>query len=93
MEITYSAVVEAATQVKTAAGNMKSDLDTLMSQVKRVVATWDGDTQQAFNQRQSEWDKQVNSLHDHLMQISQKMMDATDGYQSNDKAQARRFQG
>ncbi|MFF7653402.1 WXG100 family type VII secretion target [Streptomyces sp. NPDC007983] len=93
MEITYSRVVEAANQVKHTANTMKSELDTLMGQVKRVVATWDGETQRAFYDRQRDWETQVGNLHEHLLSISSKMTKATEGYQSNDKAQARRFQG
>ena len=93
MEITYSGVIEAAGEVKRTANTIKSELDTLMGQVKRVVATWDGETQRAFYDRQRDWDKQVNNLHEHLLTISKKMMDATDGYKSNDQAQPRRFQG
>ncbi|MFJ1993297.1 MULTISPECIES: WXG100 family type VII secretion target [Streptomyces] len=92
MEITYSGVIHAAGEVKKTANNIKSELDTLITQVKAVVDTWDGETQRAFYDRQRDWDKQVNHMHETLMTISQKMMNATDGYKSNDLAQARRFQ-
>ncbi|MDJ0342332.1 WXG100 family type VII secretion target [Streptomyces sp. H10-C2] len=93
MEITYSGVVEASNQVKSTANTIKSELDDLNTKVKAVVDTWDGETQQAFYDRQRSWDLKVNDMHETLLTISAKLMDATEGYRSNDQAQARRFQG
>ncbi|WKX72908.1 WXG100 family type VII secretion target [Streptomyces sp. XD-27] len=93
MEITYAGVVEASNQVKSTADTIKSELDTLMSSVKAVVDTWDGKTQQAFYERQHDWNTKVNHLHQTLTTISRKLHEATEGYQSTDAAGARRFAG
>ncbi|MDT3398190.1 WXG100 family type VII secretion target [Streptomyces sp. B1866] len=92
MEITYAGVVSASEQVKSEAGHLKSELDSLMSRVRAVVETWDGETQRAFYDRQRDWDTRVNHLHETLVTISRKLMEATEGYRANDVAQARRFQ-
>ncbi|MCX4787385.1 MULTISPECIES: WXG100 family type VII secretion target [unclassified Streptomyces] len=93
MEITYSGVVEASNQVKSTADTIKTQLDELNAKVKAVVATWDGETQQAFHDRHSGWDIRVNHMHETLTTISRKLMEATEGYRANDLAQARRFHG
>ncbi|MER5357765.1 WXG100 family type VII secretion target [Streptomyces sp. NPDC002785] len=93
MEITYSGVVEASNQVKSTANTIKTQLDELNTKVKAVVATWDGETQQAFHDRHSGWDIKVNHMHETLMTISTKLLEATEGYRANDLAQARRFHG
>ncbi|MGW1183103.1 WXG100 family type VII secretion target [Streptomyces drozdowiczii] len=91
MEITYSGVVEASNQVKTTANTIKEQLDSLNRRVEAVVATWDGETQRAFHDRHAGWQLKVDHMHQTLLKISTKLMDATDGYQANDLAQSRRF--
>ncbi|WP_405898340.1 WXG100 family type VII secretion target [Streptomyces sp. NBC_00727] len=93
MEITYAGVVEASNQVKTTANTIKGQLDDLNTRVKAVVATWDGETQRAFHDRHNGWDLKVNHMHETLLKISTKLMEATEGYAANDLAQSRRFHG
>ncbi|MFG2598964.1 WXG100 family type VII secretion target [Streptomyces sp. NPDC048462] len=93
MEITYSGVVEASNQVKSTANTIKGQLDDLNTKVKAVVATWDGETQRAFYDRHRGWDVKVNHMHETLLTISTRLMEATEGYRANDLAQSRRFQG
>lgn len=93
MEITYSGVVEASNQVKSTADSIKGQLDDLNGKVKAVVATWDGETQRAFYDRHSGWDVKVTHMHETLLTISRRLMEATEGYRANDLAQSRRFQG
>ncbi|NEC68518.1 WXG100 family type VII secretion target [Streptomyces sp. SID9727] len=93
MEITYAGVVEASNQVRSAADTIKTQLETLDGKVKAVVATWDGETQRAFYDRHSGWDLKVNHMHETLMTIANKLLEATEGYHANDLAQSRRFHG
>uniref|UniRef100_A0AAU2VUP8 ESAT-6-like protein n=1 Tax=Streptomyces sp. NBC_00008 TaxID=2903610 RepID=A0AAU2VUP8_9ACTN len=93
MEITYSGVVEASNQVKSTANTIKTQLDDLNAKVKAVVATWDGETQRAFHDRHNGWDVKVSHMHETLLTISTRLMEATEGYRANDLAQSRRFQG
>ncbi|MFI0741890.1 WXG100 family type VII secretion target [Streptomyces sp. NPDC021100] len=91
MEIKYGTVVEASNSVKSAANNIKSELDSLDARVEAQVAKWDGETRQAFHSRHKGWKTNVDDMHQTLLKISSLLMEATDGYQANDKRQAARF--
>ncbi|WP_052869292.1 WXG100 family type VII secretion target [Streptomyces niger] len=91
MEITYAEVVHASHKVKKTAESIKSELDDLNRRVKRVVESWDGETQRAFYDRQRDWDQRVNSMHETLLSISRKLESATEGYKGVDHGNARRF--
>ncbi|NIY68674.1 WXG100 family type VII secretion target [Streptomyces malaysiensis] len=91
MEITYEGVVEASNTVRTEANQLKTDLDTIMRQVKGVSESWTGEAQRAFNERQHEWNQRVDHLHTTLLTISRKLLEATEGYKANDHRQGQRF--
>ncbi|QLH24465.1 WXG100 family type VII secretion target [Streptomyces sp. Rer75] len=91
MEITYEGVVNASTTVKSEADQLKTDLDTIMRKCKAVSESWSGEAQRAFNERQHEWNQRVNHLHTTLVEISKRLLEATEGYKANDHRQGQRF--
>ncbi|MGK5639990.1 WXG100 family type VII secretion target [Streptomyces sp. URMC 126] len=91
MEITYSAVTQAANQVKSTANTIHSQLESLDARVKNVVSHWDGETREAFHARHQGWDASVKDMHQTLLQIATKLNEAVEGYGSNDRRQAARF--
>ncbi|TVL94412.1 WXG100 family type VII secretion target [Streptomyces sp. SAJ15] len=91
MKITYEVVTKAAGDVKTTADNLHEELVALQRRVEAQVAHWEGQTKEAFHDRQRDWDMRVKNMHETLNTIATKLNQAVQGYGDTDQAQRRRF--
>ncbi|WFB07111.1 WXG100 family type VII secretion target [Streptomyces sp. LX-29] len=91
MKITYEVVTKAAGDVQKTADDLQRELDSLKRRVEAQVAHWEGQTKEAFHDRQRDWDTRVTNMHDTLGTIATKLNQAVTGYQDTDDAQRRRF--
>lgn len=91
IQITYGTVTAAAEDIRGSATQIGSQLDQLNAKVKKVVATWDGEAQAAYNAKHAGWDAEVTGLKTTLMQIATALDQATAGYQQTDRKAAQQF--
>ncbi len=91
IQITYATVTASAADIRSSATEIGGQLDQLNAKVKKVVATWNGEAQQAYHAQHSGWDAEVNGLKTTLMQIATALEQATEGYQQTDRRAAQQF--
>ncbi|MBW1601204.1 WXG100 family type VII secretion target [Streptomyces sp. JJ66] len=92
IEVSYGTVIKASEDIGKAATDIATDLENLHSKVMKVVATWEGEAQQAFHAKQTGWEQNVEDLKNTLQDISKALLGATDGYSGTDLKAAQRFQ-
>ncbi|BBC32528.1 hypothetical protein SGFS_038220 [Streptomyces graminofaciens] len=89
--ITYATVQGAAFDVRETAKILQDGLETLMTKVKRVAETWEGEAKTAYHDIQTQNDKQMTEMTDKLRYIAQLLDDSVVGYQSTDLDAANRL--
>lgn len=92
IQVKYESLNTAAQDIRGAAAKIKSQLDDLEREVRRVASTWEGEAKEAYQQRQAVWDREANELKVHLENIATKVSQASDGYRATDQRQARNYQ-
>jgi WXG100 family type VII secretion target len=91
MSVRPEQVTALSGQIRTGAQGIKSQLETLESEVGKLRASWDGSAQQAYDHAQREWTKSLVALNELLEQISRKTEEISQGYVSQDHSSAGRF--
>ncbi|MBB1244777.1 WXG100 family type VII secretion target [Streptomyces durbertensis] len=86
--VNFQTIQQAATDVRTTAGNIKSQLDDLESGVKRIAQSWEGSAKEGYQTRQQEWDKRAASLHATLLAISKALDTAAQNYEATEQKNA-----
>ncbi len=91
--VSYAGVGDSAGRVKSAADEIRTELDDLRGQVARVAASWTGEAQAAYNALQKDWADKTEDLHQVLYRIAGMMTDATQDYHHTDRKLANQFHG
>jgi 6 kDa early secretory antigenic target len=91
MSVTPAQVVALSSQIRSGATGIKSQLDTLESEVSKLRASWDGGAQQAYDEAQRKWTQSLTSMQNLLEQIAGKTDEIAQTYVSSDKSSAGRF--
>ncbi|MCT2594694.1 WXG100 family type VII secretion target [Streptomyces sp. N2-109] len=91
IKITYHTVTSAADDIGTAATTIQGELEALDARVRKVVGTWDGEAQIAFNGKHKGWGANVTGLTQTLQMLSRQVHAAAAGYQRTDKKGAAMF--
>jgi 6 kDa early secretory antigenic target len=91
MSVTPAQVTALSQQIRGGAQGIKSQLDTLESEVSKLRASWDGGAQQAYDEAQRKWTQSVTSMQQLLEQIAGKTDEIAQTYVSSDKSSAGRF--
>jgi 6 kDa early secretory antigenic target len=91
MSVTPAQVHALAGQIRNGASGIKSQLDTLESEVNKLRGAWDGGAQAAYDEAQRKWTQSLTALQTLLEQIAGKTDEIADTYVSSDKSSAGRF--
>jgi 6 kDa early secretory antigenic target len=91
MSVTPAQVTALSQQIRGGAQGIKSQLDTLESEVSKLRASWDGGAQQAYDEAQRKWTQSLTSMQALLEQIASKTDEIAQTYVSSDKSSAGRF--
>lgn len=91
MSVRPEQVISLAQQISTGARGIRSQLEDLEGEVGQLRASWDGSAQVAYDDAQRKWNASLNELNQLLQQISQKTMDLSQNYTSQDRSSAGRF--
>ncbi|UGY93906.1 WXG100 family type VII secretion target [Streptomyces gobiensis] len=86
--VNFQTIQQAATDVRSTAGNIKTQLDDLESGVKKIAQSWEGEAQEGYRQKQLEWDKRAASLHATLQAIAKALDTAAQNYEATEKKNA-----
>ncbi|MDG9704475.1 WXG100 family type VII secretion target [Streptomyces sp. DH37] len=92
IKITYGTVTAAADDVRRVASELEGQLNALNARVTSVVATWDGEAQNAFHRKHKGWEENVNGLNTTLKAIAAGLDNAAAGYQRTDRRAAQQFE-
>ncbi|WTW94601.1 WXG100 family type VII secretion target [Streptomycetaceae bacterium NBC_01309] len=87
--VTFATIQEAAGQIRTINGDIKSRLDELKRQVDAVAATWEGQAHSDYMIRQAKWTEAQTSLCALLDQIAGALTQTADVYQQTESANAK----
>lgn len=89
--INYDTVVQAASDVRTTATQLDTELGTLMARVKAVAENWDGEAKAAYTESQLRLTRNMSGMNDDLMRLSALLSESVIGYQDTDRGNAARF--
>ncbi|MEJ5997555.1 WXG100 family type VII secretion target [Corynebacterium sp. H130] len=71
----FGDIEAAATDINTTAGRINGLLDDLKTGLQPMVASWEGESAQAYNEAQAKWDKAAAELNMILETISKTVRD------------------
>lgn len=87
--VTFATIQEAAAQIRTINGDIKTRLDDLKSQVAAVANTWEGQAQTDYMVRQTKWNEAQTALCALLEQIAAALTQTADIYQQTESHNAK----
>lgn len=90
--VNFHALTQASSDISSALGKLNSSLDTLESDAAKLVATWKGEAQDAYNQRQRQWRAAANDLAQMLSDIRAALDESASHYHSTEKKNVGMFQ-
>jgi early secretory antigenic target protein ESAT-6 len=90
--VNFGALQQAAADINKAINTMQSQLDQLEGDAKPLVATWNGDAQDAYAQRQAKWRAASQDLHNILQSIKGAVEQSTEDYVNTERSATQRFQ-
>ncbi len=91
MSVRPEQVIALSQQIRGGANGIKSQLDTLESEVGKLRASWNGEAQNAYDDAQRKWNQSLIALNTLLEQIAAKTEEISQGYVSTDRSAAGRF--
>ena len=89
----FGAMQSASDQINTAINTMNNELSELEARIAPMVATWEGNAQQAYYARQKEWDQASRELEQALNQIKAAVIQSTGDMQGRERANTGLFGG
>ena len=90
--VNFGALQEASANIHKAIQTLTSQLDQLESDAKPLVATWGGDAQAAYAQRQAKWSAASQDLQQILQSIKGAVDQSTEDYVNTERQATARFQ-
>ncbi|WP_034090219.1 WXG100 family type VII secretion target [Streptacidiphilus albus] len=88
IKVSFNTVSDAASEVRSTADRVNSQLEDLKAGVARVAQSWEGVAQEKYQARQQEWNTAAADLHTVLMQIASALDNAAQSYQATEQKNA-----
>ncbi|MEL6893320.1 MAG: WXG100 family type VII secretion target [Actinomycetota bacterium] len=86
--VTFGTIGQAQADVSNTVGRMNGQLDELRAFLAPLISTWEGGASSDYQVLQRRWDTAAADLNTVLMQISQLLGNANQGYQATEMANA-----
>ena len=93
IKVSYHTIEEAADGCKSAGGQIESIFDQLKSQLAPLTNSWTGGAQEAWHQRQDEWNKALQDMNALLARIATALPQIADAYRGTDHGITKLFGG
>ena len=90
-QVNYGALDAAAADINTGAANLQNCLDDLEQTLNKLRSNWEGQTQEAYEAAQRQWNEGLDGLRDVLTRTSAAVDSARENYQATDQSNAARF--
>jgi 6 kDa early secretory antigenic target len=90
--VNFGALRQAGQDIEKALANMTNQLSQLEQDAGPLVATWSGQAQQAYLERQTRWQNAAADLSEILRSIRNAVDDSALDYQDTERKAAQRFQ-
>ena len=90
--VNFAALQQAGSDIQKAISTMQSQLSQLQSDAAPLVATWAGDAQQAYAERQRKWTQASQDLTNILQNIRGAVEESAQDYQDTERKATQRFQ-
>ncbi|AKK10415.1 WXG100 family type VII secretion target [Corynebacterium uterequi] len=85
----FGEIDSVAGDIRTTAGRIGSELDALKADLRPMVDTWEGDSSEAYQARQAEWDAAAAELNIILQSITQALSEGNTAMSDINQAAAR----
>jgi WXG100 family type VII secretion target len=90
--VNFGSLQQASADIQKAVNTLQSQLDQLERNAGPLVATWEGEAQQAYAARQAKWRAASADLQNILQNIRSAVDQSTEDYVSTEKQATSRFQ-
>jgi WXG100 family type VII secretion target len=90
--VNFGALQQAGADIQKAVSTLQSQLDELERNAAPLVATWEGEAQQAYAARQAKWRAASQDLTNILQNIKAAVDQSTEDYITTEKQATSRFQ-
>ena len=90
-QVNYAALDAAAADINTGAANLEAALDELEQILNQLRSSWEGQTQEAYDEAQRRWNQGLEGLKDVLRRTSSAVDAARTNYHTPDQSTAARF--
>ena len=90
--VNFGALQQAGADINKALNTLRSQLDQLERDAGPLVATWEGEAQAAYAQRQATWRSAATDLENILRQIKTAVDQSAEDYTNTERTATQRFQ-
>lgn len=91
IRVNFGQLSQAANDLQQTSKQIENELNELEQFLKPLVATWEGEAQQAYQAAQDEWDKAAKNMQEICAKMGMAVNTANEAYQSGEKKNAARF--
>ena len=91
IKVTFGELQSASSQISSAYNKITGELEGLEGRVKNVLSGYDGESSEAYNVAQSQWDQAANDLSQVLSSIGVAVQQAAEAYQEGERRNASRW--
>ncbi|SDF66892.1 early secretory antigenic target ESAT-6 [Lentzea fradiae] len=91
IKVTFGELQSASSQINSAYNKITGELEGLEGRVKAVLAGYDGESSEAYNNAQREWDTAAAELAQVLSSVGVAVQQAADAYQEGERRNASRW--
>jgi 6 kDa early secretory antigenic target len=88
IKVNFGAISNLASQVDSQVQQIEGQLETLKSAIQKLAMTWEGGTQEAFQQVQTNWNQSADDLNQVLAKIGTAVHAAQESYQETESRNA-----
>jgi 6 kDa early secretory antigenic target len=90
--VNFNTLGQAVADIERAIGKLRTELETLDHEGKKLLGGWDGNAQIAYHDRQGRWTRSANELTVILQNIKHALQESLTDYSTTERQAAARFQ-
>ncbi|MFI5934861.1 WXG100 family type VII secretion target [Actinoplanes sp. NPDC051494] len=91
LKVNFGVLAQAGADIQKAVNEMEQKLSDLDAAARPLVATWDGEAQQAYAERQQKWTQASTDLKNILHSVKIAVDQAAQDYATTESTAAKRF--